>query len=59
MTRENHGEWHVDHIIPISYFEITSHECDGFKECWKLENLQPLWAQDNLKKGDRIMEIVK
>lgn len=27
--------------------------CDDFKECWKLTNLQPLWAIDNLKKGNK------
>jgi hypothetical protein len=54
MTWENYGEWHIDHIKPISSFTITSAEDDGFMCCWALENLQPLWAIDNLKKGARL-----
>jgi hypothetical protein len=51
MTLDNYGEWHVDHIRPVSTFNITSQECEDFKLCWSLSNLQPLWAIDNLKKG--------
>ena len=40
MCWENHGEWEVDHIIPL---------CKGGKHSPK--NLQPLWATDNHKKG--------
>lgn len=55
MTWDNYGKWHVDHIIPISKFNITSLECSDFIECWKLDNLQPLWAMDNLKKSNKII----
>lgn len=49
MTWDNYGEWHVDHIKPCAAFDLT---LDGqFEECWSLENLQPLWASDNVKKG--------
>jgi len=51
MTWDNHGEWHIDHIRPIASFNITDYDCDDFKECWSLSNLQPLWAEENLKKG--------
>ncbi len=54
MTWENYGEWHVDHKLPIISFEFDSTECEGFKECWKLDNLQPLWSEDNLIKGSKI-----
>ena len=53
MNWQNYGEWHVDHKRPVSSFNITSQECDDFKLCWSLENLQPLWAIDNLKKGSK------
>lgn len=53
MTWENYGEWHIDHIRPVSSFNITCYECEDFKQCWALKNLQPLWAIENLKKGDR------
>ncbi len=53
MTWENYGEWHIDHVKPISSFDIVSDSCDAFKECWNLKNLQPLWAIDNLIKSDK------
>lgn len=55
MTWDNYGEWHVDHIIPMCSFEFKSVECEGFKECWSLDNLQPLWGVDNLEKGSKIL----
>jgi len=56
MTWEKYlkGEIHIDHIIPISLFNIISIKSKGFKKCWSLENLQPLWAKDNLKKKNKL-----
>ena len=51
MTRENHGLWHVDHIRPCASFDLTDPEQQ--KICFHYTNLQPLWAEDNLKKGAR------
>jgi len=53
MTWENHtvNGWHIDHIKPISLFNITDYNCEDFKKCWSLNNLQPLWAEENMKKG--------
>jgi hypothetical protein len=51
MSWENYGEWHIDHIKPQSSFDFNNKE--EIKECWKLSNLQPLWAIDNIKKGNR------
>lgn len=45
------GAIHIDHIRPKSSFDFTSPDDPEFKQCWALENLQPLWAVDNLKKG--------
>lgn len=47
------GEIHIDHIVPVSSFNIVSDECEEFKRCWSLSNLRPLWAKDNLSKGSR------
>lgn len=47
MTWDNHGEWHIDHVKPIGSFDFASVNGDGFKECWSLDNLRPLWAKDN------------
>lgn len=55
MTWENYGDWHVDHIIPKSSFVIDSIESIEFKQCWKLENLQPLWAEDNIRKSNKMV----
>lgn len=56
MTWENHtlDGWHIDHKIPISSFNIISYDCEDFKRCWALENLWPLWAEENLKKGNKL-----
>lgn len=51
MNWENHGQWHVDHIKPCSLFNLT--ELEEQKKCFHYSNLQPLWAIDNLKKGDK------
>lgn len=54
MSWINMGEWHVDHIIPISAFSFTKPEDKEFQKCWALSNLQPLWAIDNLVKSNKI-----
>jgi len=48
------GEIHIDHIIPMSRFNYNKPEDAEFKVCWGLSNLQPLWAIDNLRKGNRM-----
>lgn len=52
MTLENHGEWHIDHIIPISSAKTE----DEVLKLNHYTNLQPLWAEDNLKKGSKITD---
>lgn len=54
MTWENYGKWHIDHIIPISFFQYKTPDDVEFKMCWRLENLQPLWAKDNFAKRDKL-----
>lgn len=51
MSWENYGDWHIDHIRPVSSFDFSKNKYDVAKQCWALENLQPLWAVDNLRKG--------
>jgi len=49
MSWENHGEWHLDHIIPLSAFDLTNR--DEFLIACNFTNYQPLWAEENLSKG--------
>lgn len=52
MTWQNHSPrgWHLDHIIPLS---SASSAAELFKLC-HYTNIQPLWAADNLRKGNKI-----
>ena len=51
MTWENFGEWHIDHIRPCASFELKDPKQQ--RECFHFTNLQPLWAEDNLRKSDK------
>jgi len=54
MTWENYGSyWHIDHIKPKTWFQYNSVEDPAFRDCWILENLQPLEAIENSRKGNR------
>lgn len=53
MTWANYGEWHIDHIRPVSSFNFSTPRDPEFHECWALSNLQPLWAIDNIRKADK------
>lgn len=51
MSWNNQGEWHIDHIIPLSSAKT---EEELYKLC-HFTNLQPMWASDNIKKGAKIL----
>ena len=52
MSWDNHGTvWHIDHIKPCSKFDLS--KPDHQKVCFHYTNMQPLFAEDNLKKGNR------
>ena len=48
------GDIHIDHIKPQSLFDLSNDS--GYKKCWSLDNLQPLWAADNLAKSNFYVE---
>ena len=51
MCWENHGKWHIEHIKPIT----TAKTEEEKKKLCHYTNLQPLWATDNIKKGNRVL----
>lgn len=63
MTWKNYGEWHIDHIKPVSFHDFKSER--DVKKCWSLKNLKPRWAttktaekygafeEGNINKGNR------
>lgn len=53
MSWDNHGEWHLDHKIPISW-------ADSIEQIYKLNhytNFQPMWAFDNQSKNNKFASI--
>lgn len=55
MSWDNMGGWHVDHIVPKVRFHYKTAKDPEFRIAWGLENLQPLWAQDNRTKHTKLM----
>lgn len=55
MSWGNYGEWHIDHIIPCASFDFTKKE-DQYK-CFHYLNLQPLWADENYRKNDKVISV--
>ena len=55
MTWENYGlrGWHVDHIIPLA----SANSLDEIIPLLHYTNLQPLWADDNIRKGAKMPAI--
>lgn len=51
MSWDNYGKWHIDHIKPLSLFDLTKEE--ELKKACNFSNLQPLWAEENIKKGNK------
>ena len=46
MTRGNHGQWHVDHIVPVGW--LIDHGVTDPRIINALDNLRPLEAVANL-----------
>lgn len=45
------GKWNIDHVIPCAAHDLTDPEQQ--RACFHFSNLQPLWAEDNIRKGTR------
>lgn len=51
MSWANRKMWHIDHIIPLSSFDLTKKEEQ--LRAFHYTNLQPLWAEDNIRKSNK------
>jgi hypothetical protein len=53
MSWDNYGlyGWHIDHIIPL----CSANDENELIKLFHYTNLQPLWAEDNLKKNGKIL----
>jgi len=54
MNWNNYGVygWHIDHIKPLTLFNLTDRE--QLLTACNYKNLQPLWAKENIRKGNRL-----
>jgi hypothetical protein len=53
MTWENYGSyWSIDHIIPVSKFDLTKDD-EKFK-CWNWSNMMPVTVKFNSVKKEKI-----
>lgn len=48
----NQGEWHLDHTVPCSHFDLNIKENQYI--CFNYKNLQPLWKDENLRKSNKL-----
>lgn len=57
MYWDNYGKWHIDHIRPLCSFQFVNDDgaenIEEIKKAMSLDNLQPLWAHDNISKGGK------
>jgi hypothetical protein len=52
---ENHGkEWHIDHVIPLSRFNLDNEEQQLIAFNWR--NTMPLSCEENLLKNNKIIK---
>jgi hypothetical protein len=50
MSWSNRELWHLDHIYPVSKALNEEH----LIQLNHYTNFQPLWAEDNIRKGNKI-----
>jgi hypothetical protein len=54
MTWDNYGDkWHIDHIIPVSEYDLT--DPAQLRQAFNWQNMRPLSAKANMKKGSKIV----
>lgn len=58
MSWDNMGEWHIDHIVPLSSFSIETPDSPDFARAWALTNLRPMWGIANMSKGGKVLTLL-
>jgi len=53
MSWDNRGEWHLDHIVPLS----CATTIEGLEKLSHYKNIRPLWAAENLSKSNNLVLI--
>ena len=54
MNWDNHGDWEIDHIIPLQYKQDSiKPSLEEVAKRLHYTNTQCLWHTENLKKGNR------
>ena len=54
MSWKNYGEWQLDHIVPLSKFDLTDEQ--QLMIALHYSNHQPLWNKENIVKGNLSVE---
>ncbi len=55
MSWSNRSAWHIDHIRPVSSFDMM--DLEEQKKCFHYSNLQPLWVHENCSKHAKFISI--
>lgn len=58
MGWDNRSLWHIDHIVPVSAFDILRPGDSAFRAAWALTNLRPMWARENQRKSDKRTHLI-
>lgn len=53
MSWDNYGKWHIDHVLPISRFDLSNPEEQ--RVCLHWSNMQPMCAKANIAKKNTIV----
>lgn len=58
MSWDNYGEWHIDHIVPLSKFKVENVDDPAIQRAWGLPNLRPLWGIENVRKNAKRTHLI-
>jgi hypothetical protein len=53
MSWDNYGTWYIDHVLPVSRFDLTDEAQQ--RVCFHRSNMRPLGAKANFAKKNSIV----